>query len=155
MVCVCDRCPQAIVETGLVGEPLAELLCRTVEPMLGWSIIASACRSCSKRASTAFESFPVLINLSATIYVNEKREPDDRRKKGGPPGPRHSPTSVTWPRRPRPFLPCRRKSRRRGRALSPAAAADTACRKGHNVKLTRVSDARRARLDLVHLATRS
>ena len=37
--------------------------------MLGWSIIASACRSCSKRASTAFESMPVLISLSATLRL--------------------------------------------------------------------------------------
>ena len=37
--------------------------------MLGWSIIASAWRSCSNRASTAAESMPVLISLSATLRL--------------------------------------------------------------------------------------
>ena len=32
----------------------------------GWFMTASACRSCSKRASTAFESIPALITFSAT-----------------------------------------------------------------------------------------
>ena len=34
--------------------------------MLGWSITASAWRSCSNRASTALESMPALMSLSAT-----------------------------------------------------------------------------------------
>ena len=34
--------------------------------MLGWSIIASACRSASNRASTAFESSPALMSFTAT-----------------------------------------------------------------------------------------
>jgi len=37
--------------------------------MLGWSIIARACRSASKRASTAFESMPALITLTATARL--------------------------------------------------------------------------------------
>ena len=37
--------------------------------MLGWSIIARACRSCSNRASTALESMPVLISFSATLRL--------------------------------------------------------------------------------------
>ena len=34
--------------------------------MFGWSIIASACRSCSKRAMTSFVSMPSLMIFSAT-----------------------------------------------------------------------------------------
>ena len=37
--------------------------------MLGWSIRASACRSASNRASTARESMPILISLSATCRL--------------------------------------------------------------------------------------
>ena len=37
--------------------------------MLGWSIKASACRSASNRASTARESMPILISLSATCRL--------------------------------------------------------------------------------------
>ena len=35
--------------------------------MFGWSISASACRSCSKRWSTARESMPGLMSFSATL----------------------------------------------------------------------------------------
>ena len=37
--------------------------------MLGGSIIASACRSCSKRASTTLESMPVLISFNAILRL--------------------------------------------------------------------------------------
>ena len=37
--------------------------------MFGWSIRASACRSASNRASTARESMPTLISLSATCRL--------------------------------------------------------------------------------------
>ena len=37
--------------------------------MFGWSISASACRSASNRASTAFESIPLLISFSATCRL--------------------------------------------------------------------------------------
>ena len=38
--------------------------------MLGWSIIASACRSCSKRCSTACESMPVLISFERDLALD-------------------------------------------------------------------------------------
>ena len=37
--------------------------------MLGWSIRARAWRSCSKRCSTALESMPALMSLSATLRL--------------------------------------------------------------------------------------
>ncbi len=41
--------------------------------MFGWSISASACRSASNRASTASESIPILISLSATCRLTGSR----------------------------------------------------------------------------------
>ena len=48
------------------GRPPSVVPASSTLAMFGWSIIASACRSASNRASTAFESMPALMTLTAT-----------------------------------------------------------------------------------------
>ncbi|HVK08094.1 MAG TPA: hypothetical protein VM597_04890, partial [Gemmataceae bacterium] len=48
------------------GRPSAVAPPSNTRAMLGWSILASACRSPSNRARTCFESIPALMSFRAT-----------------------------------------------------------------------------------------
>src|SRR5579883_2058214 len=51
------------------GRPSAVSPASSTRAMFGWSMSARACRSASNRASTAFESIPGLISLTATTRL--------------------------------------------------------------------------------------
>ena len=48
------------------GRPESVVPASSTLAMFGWSIMARACRSASNRVSTAFESIPALMTLTAT-----------------------------------------------------------------------------------------
>ena len=52
------------------GRPLSMAPASSTRAMLGWSIIARACRSASKRARTALESMPALMTFTATSALD-------------------------------------------------------------------------------------
>ena len=69
------------------GRPASVAPASSTRAMLGWSIIASACRSASKRAMTCFVSIPSLMILRATVALDRLALLGDEDTVPNPPSP--------------------------------------------------------------------